>query len=116
MPIETGYYEAPAKSPWSYEYYESSYERRMMERLESDAEVVKWQKRHGISIPWIDASGRKSNHRPDFLVEYSDGRKAIVEVKDPTWKDSIAVQRKRRAGEEWCRKRGMTYQIATIPK
>ena len=115
MPIsKRGIYEDPAKSPYSYETYHSDMERRMMARLEADPAVVKWQKRHGISIRWIDANGRQSNYRPDFLVEYADSRKVIIEVKDPSKLDSPAVQRKRRAAEEWCRKRGMTYELATI--
>ena len=113
MPIsKRGIYESPAKSPYSYETWESDMERRMMARLEADAEVIKWQKRHGISIRWIDANGRQSNYRPDFLVEYTDGRKTIIEVKDPSKMDSQAILRKRRAAEEWCRKRGMTYELA----
>jgi hypothetical protein len=35
----------------------------------------------------------------DFLVEYDDGRKVIVEVKDPSRLDSNDVQRKRKAAE-----------------
>lgn len=110
-----GIYEAPQKSPYSFERYDSDLERLMMGRLEQDGEVVKWQKRHGISIPWIDTRGRKCSYRPDFLVEYFDGRKALIEVKAAALIDSPAVQRKRRAAEEWCRKRGMAYEIATIP-
>lgn len=116
MPIsKRGIYEAPTKSPWSFERYDSDLERRMMARLESDAAVAKWQKRHGISIPWIDTRGRKCNYRPDFIVEYTDGRKVLIEVKNPALFDSPAVQRKRSAAEEWCRKRGMFYELATIP-
>ena len=116
MPIsKRGIYEAPAKSPWSFERYDSDLERRMMVRLESDATVAKWQKRHGISIPWIDARGRRCNYRPDFIVEYTDGRKVLIEVKNPALFDSPAVLRKRSAAEEWCRKRGMNYELATIP-
>jgi hypothetical protein len=51
---------------------------------------------------------------PDFLVEYEDGRKVIVEVKDPSRVDSNDVQRKRKAAEIWCRQRNMEYVIATI--
>ena len=116
MPIsKKGIYETATKSPWSFERYDSDLERKMMTKLESDSEVVKWQKRHGISIPWIDAQGRKCNYRPDFIVEYNDGRKALIEVKDPSRMDSPAVLRKRRAGEEWCHKRDMSYELATIP-
>ena len=117
MPVSNrGIYEAPQKSPYSFERYDSDLERAMMVRLESDGEVVKWQKRHGISIPWIDTRGRKCNYRPDFLVEYTDGRKGLIEVKAAALVDSPAVQRKRRAAEEWCRRRGMTYEIATTQR
>ena len=116
MPIsKRGIYEAPIKSPWSFERYDSDLERKMMAKLESDTEVAKWQKRHNISIPWIDARGRKCHYRPDFIVEYTDGRKAFIEVKDPSRMDSPAVLRKRSAAEEWCRRRGITYELATMP-
>ena len=115
MPIsKRGIYEAPAKSPYSFERYDSELERKMMAKLEADAAVVKWQKRHGISIRWIDSRGRQRNYRPDFLVEYSDGGKALVEVKNPALMDSPSVRRKRSAAEEWCRRRGMAYELATI--
>lgn len=109
-----GLYEAPQKSPYSFERYDSELERMFMVKLERDSEVAKWQKRHGISIPWIDAQGRKCNYRPDFLVEYTDGRKEIIEVKNPALLDSVAINRKRNAAEEWCRRRGMAYKMATI--
>ena len=109
-----GRYENPDKSPYSFENYDSDLERMMMIRLERDAEVAKWQKRHGISIEWIDTRGRKLRYRPDFLVEYTDGRKVIIEVKNPAMMDSPSVLRKRNAAQEWCRRRGMSYELATI--
>ena len=51
---------------------------------------------------------------PDFLVEHEDGRKAIIEVKDPSRVDSNDVQRKRKAAEMWCKQRGMEYVIMTV--
>jgi len=109
-----GVYEAPLKSPYSFERYDSDMERMMMAKLERDPEVVRWQKRHSVSIPWIDAQGRKCNYRPDFLVEYADGRKEIIEVKNPALIDSPPVLRKRSAAEAWCAARGLTYRIATM--
>ena len=109
-----GIYEYPTKSPYSFERYDSDLERKMMIRLEQDSEVTKWQKRHGISIPWIDIQGRKCNYRPDFLVEYTDSHKVLLEVKNPAMMDSPSVQRKRSAAQEWCRRRGMAYELATI--
>lgn len=108
-----GIYEAPTKSPYSIEYYDSNLERQMMVKLEADADVAKWQKRHGISIPWIDPNGKRHKYRPDFLVELTDGTKKIIEVKDPSKMDSPSVLRKRSAAEEWCRQRGLQYELAT---
>lgn len=109
-----GTYDNPNKSPWNFENYDSNLERRMMRRLERDPHVVKWMKRHGITIPWIDGQKHRRRYVPDFLVEYEDGSRAVIEVKDPSRVDSNDVQRKRRAAEMWCRQRHMTYEIATI--
>jgi len=106
-----GQYPNPKKSPWNFEYYQSDLERRMMDRLESDPHAVKWMKRHSITIPWIDGQKHQRRYVPDFLVEYEDGTKAIIEVKDPSRVDTNEVQRKRRAGEMWCKMRGMEYII-----
>ena len=108
-----GVFEAPRKSPYSLEHYDSDLERRMMVKLESDPAVLKWQKRHDVSISWIDEHGRKRSYLPDFLVEYADGRKVIIEVKGADKMDSPSVLRKRRAAEEWCRERGMEYELTT---
>ena len=104
----------PKKSPYNFERFDSDLERRMMARLEADASVEKWVKRHGISIPWIDGQKHQRRYVPDFIVEYDDGRKAIIEVKDPSRLESNYVQRKRRAAEIWCEQRRMEYEIATI--
>src|SRR5260370_30105859 len=104
----------PTKSAWKFEKYQSDMERKMMLRLESDPHVAKWMKRHGITIPWIDGQKHQRRYVPDFLVEYEDGGKAIIEVKDPSRVDSNDVQRKRKAAEMWCRARRMEYVVATI--
>ena len=115
MPFgKRGQYESPRKSAWTFEVYDSDLERRMMERLDSDPAVRKWTKRHGISIRWLDDRHRRHSYRPDFLVEYGDGRLEIIEVKAASLVDSPAVQRKRAAAEVWCQRRRMEYSIATI--
>ena len=109
-----GKYQDPAKSPWNFENYDSDLERRMMERLEGDAHVVKWVKRHGVTIPWIDGQKRQRRYVPDFLVEYEDGKKAVIEVKDPGRIHSNDVRHKRKAASMWCKQRGMEYLLATV--
>ena len=109
-----GEYRDPKKSPWNFERYQSDLERRMMDRLECDPDVLKWMKRHGITIPWIDTQKHQRRYVPDFLVEYQGGNKAVIEVKDPSRMDSNDVQRKRKAAEMWCKQRKMEYILATV--
>lgn len=109
-----GNFENPTKSPWNFESYHSDLERKMMVRLEQDPEVLRWMKRHGITIPWIDGQKHQRRYSPDFLVEYDDGHKELLEVKDPSRMDSPDVLRKRKSAEIWCKQRGMTYVVATI--
>ena len=109
-----GIYEEPKKSPYNFERFQSDLERRMMVRLDADPQVKKWMKRHGISIPWIDGQKHQRRYVPDFIVEYDDGRRTIIEVKDPSRLDSNDVQRKRKAAEIWCKQRRMEYVLATI--
>lgn len=109
-----GDYKNPKKSPWSFENFHSHLERRMMVRLDNDPHVAKWMKRHGITIPWIDSQKHQRRYVPDFLVEYSDGCKVLIEVKDPSRIDSNDVQRKRKAAEMWCKQRNMEYILATV--
>ena len=109
-----GRFENPRKSPYNFENYQSDMERKMMMKLDADPTVVKWMKRHQITIPWIDTQKHQRRYMLDFIVEYTDGKKAIIEVKDPSRIDSDDVQRKRKAAEMWCKQRGMEYIIATI--
>lgn len=107
-------FEAPQKSPYSFERCDSEMERWMMQELEADASVVKWQKRHSIRIPWVDSQGQERHYCPDFIVEYADGQLVVIEVKNPALMDSPSVRRKESAARDWCRQRGMTYELRTI--
>lgn len=109
-----GDFTSPKKSPWNFEKYQSDLERRMMLRLDGDPMVKRWMKRHGITIPWIDGQKHQRKYVPDFLVEYEDGKKTLIEVKDPSRLDSDDVQRKRKAAELWCKQRGMEYILVTV--
>jgi len=109
-----GIYWNPKKSPYNFEKYQAQQEMWMMEKLDADPTVVKWMKRHGITIPWIDVQKHQRRYWPDFIVEYSDGRKVILEIKDPSRLDTDEVKRKRKAAEIWCKRRGMEYILAAI--
>ena len=111
---ERGNYENPRKSAWNFESFDSGLEKRMMERLEKDPAVRKWTKSHRISITWTDRRHRRHSYRPDFLIEYADGSKALLEVKGAHMVESDSVRRKRKAAELWCQRRGLDYSIETI--
>ena len=59
------------------EWYQSSYELSRMLELDVDDNVSYWTKKHKISIPL----NNKNYYIPDFLIEYTNGRKTIEEVK-----------------------------------
>ena len=111
---ERGRFEQPRKSAWNFEVYDSGAERLMMERLEADPAVRKWTKKHGVTIQWIDSRLQQRNYRPDFLVEYTDGGLALIEVKGAHMADSETVRRKSGAAERWCQRRGMSYELAVL--
>ena len=62
-----------------------------------------------------DDSGEFISHITTTPVEpFRDERKVIIEVKNPALMDSPSVLRKESAAREWHRRRGMTYELATI--
>ena len=62
------------------------------------------------SMPYI-FNGKKHNYYPDFLV---DGNK-IVEIKPFSFFHDPAVLAKKKAGEDYCAKRGWEYQMTDWP-
>jgi len=106
---EHGEFAETVKSPYSFEYYDSSWELELMNALEKDYKVKKWTKNHGIIIPYWDEDGKLRGFKPDFLVEMEDGLKEIIEIKGkhllPTFK------RKNSAAIEWCKARKMGFRV-----
>ena len=106
---EHGDFDKTVKSPYSFEYYDSSWELELMNDLEKDKSVKKWTKNHGIIIPYWDEDGKLRGFKPDFLVEKEDGSKELIEIKGrhllPTFK------RKSSAAQEWCKARKMNFRV-----
>jgi len=78
---ERGEFKETEKSPYNFEYYDSSWELEFMKELEKNPEIEKWTKNHGIIIPYWDPDGKLRGFKPDFLIEKKDGSKEIVEIK-----------------------------------
>ena len=106
---EHGEFEDTKKSPYSFEYYDSSWELELMEKLEKDNTVKKWTKNHGIIIPYWDENTKLRGFKPDFLIEKEDGTKEIIEIKGRHLLSQF--KKKMDAAQEWCKARKMEFRI-----
>ncbi len=106
---ERGEVDNPKKSPYNFEYYDSSWELEQMKEFEKDSEVAKWTKNHGIVIPYWDEDGKLRGFKPDFLIEKTDGTKEIIEIKGKHLLPQF--KRKREAAQEWCKARKMCFRV-----
>lgn len=112
QPSEKGIIENLKKSPFSYERYDSHWEKEYMEQLEDDSTVSKWTKNHNIRIPFVDDAGFKKHFEPDFLIEKTDGTKEIHEVKG-THLMNRETELKMNAAKLFCEARKMKFRLIT---
>lgn len=84
-----------------------------MKELESDSSVAKWTKNHGIRISYFTEQNKFRTYNPDFLVEYTDGRIEIVEMKGGHLIKNPETKKKKEFADKWCEARGMKYRILT---
>lgn len=103
--------EDPKKSPYSLEYYDSSWELEYMKELENDKTTAKWTKNHGIRIPYFTEDNKFKTYNPDFLVEKTDGTIEIVEMKGRHLLKSPNTKRKAEYAKKWCEARGIQYRL-----
>jgi len=103
------------KSPFKEEVYDSILERDYMIELEQDPAVKLWTKKHNIKIPYKFLLFSR-NYLPDFLVEHHDGSKEIHEGKGLPFLFWDSTKAKRKAAEDWCKKKNWKYKIITKGK
>src|SRR3989344_8698461 len=106
---EHGEFSNTIKSPYSFEYYDSTWELELMENLEKDSLVKKWTKNHGIIIPYWDEDGKLRGFKPDFLIERDDGTKELIEIKGKHLLPQF--EEKRKAAIKWCDARKMKFVV-----
>lgn len=58
-------------------------------------------------------SGKLSRYLPDFLVEYIDGRKILVEIKPKKRLNQLKVRKKLEAAQQWCAEHDATFEVIT---
>lgn len=86
--------------------YRSSWERELMELLDSDPIVEMW-KYEPMSLAYIHENQTR-RYIPDFQVVINS-QDYLVEVKPPTLKDTQANEAKRRSAIEFCERNGWGY-------
>ena len=95
------------------EWFDSSWELQYMDELDRDSLVVRWTRHHDLRIPYRKWWGVRGYYEPDFLVELAGGERELREVKGGHLFADANTSRKLRAGDGYCRDRGMVFRVVT---
>jgi len=99
------------RNPRGESEYDSFLERDYMFEIDSMSGVKEWTKDHGIRIPYKIFGLLPHTYHPDFLITFLDGSKELHETKGAGFLAWASTHAKRRAGDEWCKVRGMKYKF-----
>jgi hypothetical protein len=68
-----------------------------------------------VIIPYVANSrtGKTRKYFPDFLIEFTDGKRILVEVKPSKRLAQVRVQKKLAAARQWCTAHGAALQVIT---
>lgn len=97
--------------------YRSSYEYKFMCLCEKHPNIIKWDS-EPFPIEYIGEDGKKHHYWIDFLIQYRNGDKYLIEVKPysqtlSTDKSFGKNSRKWNAAIEFAEKNGMKFKIIT---
>lgn len=94
--------------------YRSGWELKYIEHLDASPDVKSFMY-EGVSIEYVSnvRSGKVRRYIPDFLVEYVDGSKRLVEIKPSKRLVQATIQKKLRAARAWCETHGVTLEVIT---
>lgn len=94
--------------------YRSSWEKAACLYLDNDPRVLRYHY-ESVKIPYVSnkKTGKVLNYIPDFIVEYSDGTKVIVEIKREDKLNNAVVLKKAEAARIWAEKEKMSYVFWT---
>ena len=94
--------------------YRSGWELSYMQWLDAHA-AVRTYSYEAVKIPYVSnvRTCKLRNYLPDFLIEYVDGSKQLVEIKPKRKVQHVTVQKKLKAAELYCRAHGISLVILT---
>ena len=102
------------RNPRGESEYDSLLERDYMLEIDSMSGVKEWTKDHGIKIPYKIFGLFPHTYNPDFLITFLDSSKELHETKGAGFLTWVSTHAKRRAGDEWCKTRGMKYKFIQL--
>jgi hypothetical protein len=97
-------------------FYRSSWEKAVVEWLDKELTVRTFTYEPFVICYKLNEGNREHARRyiPDFLIEYTDGRKELWEIKPAAYSESEKVKQKQLAAEEYCRANGIdAYKLLT---
>jgi len=87
----------------------SSYELKRMKFLDNNNDVIYWTKNHGLNIEYT-LNGITRRYIPDFVVEWSDGRKTLEEVKG--WvRNKKTFEAKNKSAVKFANENEMSFRV-----
>lgn len=104
--------------------YRSSYEKRFIMWLEKSGKVLHWGS-ECVCIHYTGADGQPHHYYPDYVVEFTDGTKSLIEIKpynqtvkpDPRCQWAVEEFKKNMlkwtAAKAFCERNGMSFKILT---
>lgn len=94
--------------------YRSSWELKYMLYLDACVDVASWSYEKTI-IEYVSNQKTKKirKYYPDFFIEFKDGSRKLIEIKQKRKLEQAAVKKKASAARAWCVEHGATYELLT---
>lgn len=94
--------------------FDSTWEEKFFSFMSSNSEVKVIKRLNLKLIKYFSSKYNKERwYKPDFEIEYTDGRKELIEIKPYYQLEDITVKEKKEAAEKWCKENNMKYVILT---
>jgi hypothetical protein len=91
------------------EYYQSGLEHKYMKLFDENDNIKHWTKRHNIILEYR-YENETHKYIPDFLVEYYNSKKELIELKGRIYNQKI-IDAKEMAAIEYCKQNNLEYKI-----
>jgi len=92
--------------------YRSLWERRFMLYCDRSDQIVTWSSEE-LHIPYVGPDEKWHNYYPDFVVETSDGRTIVVEIKPGFQRGYKVNKAKWDTARKYCKGHGYEFRVLT---